>query len=152
MAATLLALSCPNCGGVLELTSRADLFKCAHCAKLALLFWPEQGAPSATAVEARREWEANLLRPGSTLNWQGGALRLTTRELVFVPGAVNFGPIEHAVLKLGDIKSISLTKGLVSDDVFVLDVSGATWGVRVRDGAALRDDLESARTKLNAPG
>lgn len=144
MQASLVTLACPNCGGDLELTSRPDLFKCAHCGKLALLYWPQAGAPKTAKVEAKQSWKANLLRPGSSVNWQGGELQLTATELVFVPHGLNFGPVEHAVLPLGSITAKALTKGLLSDDLMLTDASGQQWGVRVRNGAEVEQALEAA--------
>lgn len=148
MTAQLLSLKCPNCGGMLELTARADLFKCAHCRHLALLRWADAAAatPDVSRFEEKRAWKANLLRPGATLNWQGGDLRLSDRELAFVPHGVNFGPIERAVLPLRDVASMALTKGILSDELTLTDVRGERWGVRVFRGAEVQAAVEAART------
>jgi hypothetical protein len=144
MTPSLIKLSCPNCNGLLELTGRADLFKCAHCSHLALLNWTTS-TPELTRLEQKKNWAANLLRPGDSLNWQGGELVLTARELAFVPHSLNFGPLERAVLRLAAIKTIEVSKGMLSDDVTLTDLNGERWGVRVRDGEALRDELQRAR-------
>ncbi len=145
MTATLVALACPNCGGMLELTTRPDLFKCAHCRHLALLRWPAEAAPQVARFEEKQAWKANLLRPGSSLNWQGGDLRLSARELVFTPHAINFGPIEKGVVPLDAIRDIQLTKGLLSDELTIADGSGQQWGVRVFRGAEVENAIEKAR-------
>lgn len=144
------ALSCPSCGGRLEMTARAELFRCAYCNGLALVRWPvddASAAPSGAKVEARQRWAANLLRPGARINWQGGELLLTRHELVFVPHGLNVGPIERAVLPLGAIASIALVEGFISDDVTMTDASGLSWGVRVRSGKELRAVIERARAE-----
>ena len=148
MAPAFLTLACPNCSGDLELTTRPDLFKCAHCSKLALLHWPATGAPQISRLEAKKTWKANLLRPGSTLNWQGGELCLTATELAFVPHDWNFGPLERAVLPLASIKDLKLTKAfaeIITDVLMLTDTNGEEWGLRVHGGDALRDELRRAR-------
>lgn len=127
------------------MTARADLFKCAHCKNLALLRWPAPAAPIAARIEAEKKWAANLLRPGATVNWQGGEALLTRQELIFVPHGLNLGPIEKAVLPFGRIASVSVAEGILSDDVTILDTEGQTWGIRVRKGHEVADALEHQR-------
>ncbi len=141
---TLMTLSCPYCGGALELTSRADLFKCAHCRRLALLHWSAE-APQPAKLEPKATWKANLLRPDATLNWQGGELLLTADELAFVPHAINFGPIEKAVVPLASIARLELATGVISDEVTITDARGERWGVRVFRGKEVSDAIEAAR-------
>lgn len=147
MNAPLFTLACPNCGGMLEMTNRAELFKCAHCRHLAILRWPDAsaGAPDIARLDERHSWKANLLRPGDTLDWQGGDLHLTDRELAFVPHSFNFGPIERAVLPLRGITDVQLVDGLLSDEITLTDERGDRWGVRVFQGAAVRDAILAAR-------
>ncbi len=147
MTAPLFSLACPNCGGMLEMTARADLFKCAHCRHLAILRWPEasSAAPDIKKLVERERFAANLLRPGASLNWQGGSLALTDDELAFVPHGLNFGPLERAVLPLGSIAGIDLQTGLVSDELTLTDARGERWGVRVFRGKKVRDAIEEAR-------
>jgi hypothetical protein len=149
MTAPLFTLGCPNCGGMLEMTSRADLFKCAHCRHLAILRWPEVAsvAPDIRKLVERETWKANLLRPGASLNWQGGALLLTDDELAFVPHSLNFGPIERAILPLRSIDRVELQTGLVSDELTLIDERGERWGVRVFRGKVVRDAIEKARAR-----
>lgn len=140
---TLIPLVCVNCGGSLETTATADLFRCPYCKQLMLLARDPAptGHRAATRLVARREWGANALRPGDTVNWQGGTLYLADEGLAFVPHAFNFGALEQATLPLGDIVDVTLQKGFISDDLTVKLRSGATWGFRVRDGASVRDAL-----------
>ena len=141
--ATLIPLVCVNCGGSLETTATADLFKCPYCKQLMLL--ARDAAPaaqrSATRLVARSEWAANALRPGATANWQGGTLYLADEALAFVPHAFNFGALEQATLPLGEIAGAALETGFISDDVTVHLRDGSTWGFRVRQGPTLRDAL-----------
>jgi hypothetical protein len=136
-------MRCPNCGGTLELTSKPELFKCGYCSRLSLLYW--EGAPTIKPLTGKRKWGANCLRPGSTVNWQGGELLLTDRELVFVPHELNAGPLERAVLLLDSITDLTVKKGFIVDDVFLIDHFGSKWGLRVYDGEGLRDELRRAR-------
>lgn len=129
------------------MTARADLFKCAYCNNLALLRWPTPAAPTAAKLEAEKKWTANLLRPGSSVNWQGGELLLTRHELVFVPQGLNIGPIEKAVLPFGAIASTQITEGFISDDVQILDMQGQKWGVRVRKGKEILAAIEHAKQR-----
>lgn len=143
---TLVALTCPHCGGRLEMTVRAELFKCAYCQFLTVLRWSddEARAPELARLPGRQVWTANLLRPGDALNWQGGSLHLTDRELVFAPHALNVGPTERAVLPLRAIVDVALVTGLISDELTLLDRDGRRWGVRVSEGAAVRDAIRGA--------
>lgn len=137
----LLSLVCPNCGGSLELTSRADLFKCRHCQNLPLLRWPSPQQPETARLIEKEKWAANLLRPGSSANWQGGELVLTDRELAFVPHGLNLGPLERAVLPLASIASHALETGLISDEITFIDQSGSRWGLRVRNGKSVLEAI-----------
>jgi hypothetical protein len=141
----LIKLSCPNCGGTLELTSRPDLFKCAYCGQLSVLQWPATGAPSIARLQGKKTWIANFLRPGETFNWQGGKLHLTERELAFVPHRLNAGPHDRAVVPLAAITDFTLETGLIVDEVSLVDHLGEKWGLRVYDGKGLRYELQSSR-------
>lgn len=147
MNGPLIALVCPHCGGRLEMTVRADLFRCAYCQYLTVLRWSDDAAraPELARLPGRLSWKANLLRPGSTLNWQGGELHLTDRELAFVPHDFNAGPLERAVLPLRDVVDAQLVTGLISDELTLTDPRGDRWGVRVFKGAEVRDALLRAK-------
>lgn len=130
------------------MTVRADLFKCAHCKNLALLRWPnatEAIPPTATRLIEKQKWAANLLRPGSALNWQGGELILTEQELAFVPHGLNLGPLERAVLPLASIVSRSVDTGLLSDEITFVDREGLRWGLRVRKATMLLTAIDEVR-------
>lgn len=148
MPSDLIALVCPHCGGRLEMTVRAELFKCAHCQYLTVLRWSADPVrpPEMVRLTDDRAWKANLLRPGSELNWQGGELHLTDRELVFAPHGLNFGPIERAVLPLREIADLRLAAGLISDDLTLTDAKGQRWGVRVAKGPEVRDAILAAQS------
>ena len=143
--ATLIPLVCVNCGGSLEATVSADLFRCPYCKQLMLLRRVDAASPtrSATRLVAQLEWPANAQRPDAPLNWQGGTLYLVDDALAFVPHAFNFGPLERATVPFELIASADLTTGFISDDVTVRLRDGSTWGFRVRKGDALCDALRS---------
>lgn len=140
----LIPLVCVSCGGALETTATADLFRCPYCKQLMLL--ARADAPTrrvATPLVARSEWAANALRPGATDNWQGGTLYLADDALAFVPHAFNFGALERATIPLDAITGAALTVGLIADEVTVRTRDGAAWGLRVRKGDTLRDALRA---------
>ncbi len=141
----LIPLVCVNCGGGLETTPTADLFRCPYCKQLMLLAQAHTPTPQrvATRLVAREEWPANALRPGDTHNWQGGTLYLADDVLAFVPHAFNFGALEQATIPLGAIVDAELQTGFISDDLHVRTRDGATWGLRVRKGEVLRDALRA---------
>lgn len=143
----LIPLTCVHCGGSLETTASAELFRCQYCGQLMLLVREGgEAGLAATRLDTRQEWAANCLRPGDELNWQGGHLYLTSEALAFVPHSFNFGPIERAVVPVALIRSMELAKGmLVSDDLTVHTVGGETWVYRVRKGQELLDAVEAAR-------
>ena len=143
----LIPLTCVHCGGALETTASAELFRCQFCRQLMLLVRDDGAEPglAATRLDAHTTWKANCLHPGDTLNWQGGELLLTAEALVFVPHAFNFGPLERAVVRLASVAGTQLVPGLVSDDVTVRTTDGEAWSYRVRKGQQLRDALETAR-------
>lgn len=130
------------------MTSRADLFKCKHCQNLALLHWPSAAGaspPTTTRLVEKKKWAANMLRPGDSVNWQGGELLLTDQELAFVPHGFNMGPLERAVLPLAAITSHQLDTGLLSDELTLLDREGLRWGLRVWKGRDVLAAIEEAR-------
>lgn len=144
-APTLIPLTCVNCGGALETSATADLFRCPYCKQLMLLARAEAPTSlrSATRLVARGEWAANALRPGATQNWQGGTLYLADDALAFVPHAFNFGPLERATIPLDAILGAGLEVGMISDELTLRTHDGAAWGLRVREGEALRDALQA---------
>lgn len=143
----LISLTCVHCGGSLETTASAELFRCQYCKQLMLLV-RESGTAglAATKLNTRQEWPANCLRPGDALNWQAGHLYLTAEALAFVPHSFNFGPLERAVVPVAIIKNTELVKGMLfSDDLTAHTTSGETWVYRVRKGQELQDAIEAAR-------
>jgi hypothetical protein len=148
----IITLDCPNCGGRLEMTVRADLFKCAHCRYLALVRYStlEAEPPRAVKLVEKKKWAANFSSPTPLVpwNWQGGTLYLTEQELVFAPHSFNFGPLERVSVALKDIVTVTLETGIVSDDVFVVDVRGERWAYRAFKGKALIDAIEEERRAL----
>ncbi len=143
----LIPLTCVHCGGSLETTASAELFRCQYCKQLMLLVREGgEAGLAATKLDTRQEWAANCQRPGDALNWQGGQLYLTAEALAFVPHSFNFGPIERAVVPMTTIKNMELVKGLLfSDDLTVHTTGGETWVYRVRKGQELQDAIEAAR-------
>jgi hypothetical protein len=144
---TMMPLTCVACGGALQTTATAEIFRCTHCRQLLLLSGPVGGAPyrTATKLTPLRRWIANCRRPGDPFNWQGGALYLTEEALAFVPHAFNFGPIERAVLRVGAVSDMRLHIGIISDELTVTLADDEAWGFRVYKGQQVYDAINERR-------
>ena len=109
-----ITLSCASCGGKLEITDDAELFKCEYCSNIVLIRRKIHLVTTALSpqpiqkVEAQSEEIIPVMKKAANY-WvskmvnHGGHVLLTETDVVFVPHRFNFVKMYRMVIPISDI-------------------------------------------------
>jgi DNA-directed RNA polymerase subunit RPC12/RpoP len=109
-----ITLSCAACGGILQITDDAELFKCKYCSNIVLIrrkihvLTEAQSHKPVSKVEAQSEKIVPVMNRAANY-WvnsfitHGGQVILTETDVVFIPHSFNFSNMYRVVIPLSDI-------------------------------------------------